>query len=79
MKMSNTPRSKLGGESTGQSLATTARSQIETRLRENRRLMRVRMLDADPANDAWMRSVLQRSVDDKKRWLSELASVNDAA
>ena len=79
MKMSHTPRSKLGGESTGQSLATTARSQIETRLRENRRLMRVRMLDPDPANDAWMRSVLQRSVDDKTRWLSELASVNDAA
>ena len=79
MKMSHTPRSKLGGESTGQSLATTARSQIETRLRENRRLMKVRMLDADPANDAWMRAVLRRSVNDKKHWLSELASVSYAA
>ena len=49
-----------------------ARVQIESRLHENRKLMRTGSLDDDVFESAWMHRMLQRSVEKKRQILAQL-------
>ncbi|MEM7406694.1 MAG: hypothetical protein AAF458_15455 [Pseudomonadota bacterium] len=59
--------------------ASAARTQIESRLRENHRLMQQQALEPDAPDAQWMRSMLERCVANKRRVLSELDDALRAA
>lgn len=59
--------------------ASAARTQIESRLRENHRLMKEQALDPDMPDAEWMRSMLERCVANKRRVLTELDDALRAA